>query len=40
MSSLFIRLQDRYFVTSAASQCAVAASLLMIAYLLTEGWLW
>jgi hypothetical protein len=40
MSSLFTRRQNRYHVTAVASQCAVAASLLMIVYLLTEGWLW
>ena len=40
MSSLFERRHNRYFITAAASQCAVIASILMIVYILAEGWLW
>lgn len=40
MSSTFIFRQNRYLVASAASQFVVAASIIMIVYVLADGWLW
>lgn len=40
MSSLFDRRQDTYFLATMTSHVVVAASLIMIIFVLTEGWLW
>lgn len=40
MSSAFALLQNRYLIATTASQIAVAASLVMIVYVLADGWLW
>jgi hypothetical protein len=40
MSSLFARLNDRYFVTTTASHVFLAAGLISALYLLTGGWVW
>ncbi len=40
MSSLFDRRQDRYFIATMTSHVIVAASMIMIISVLTEGWLW
>jgi hypothetical protein len=40
MSSAFILRQNRYFIAAAASQFVVAASIIMIVYVLADGWLW
>lgn len=40
MSSNFATRQDRYLVAATASQFAVGASIVMIVYVLMDGWLW
>lgn len=40
MSSTTYRFQNRQVVTEMASHFAVGASLIMVIYALTEGWLW
>lgn len=40
MSSNFATRQDRYLVAATAAQFAIGASILMIGYVLMDGWLW
>lgn len=40
MSSTICRFQNRQIVTEMASHFAVGASLIMVIYVLTEGWVW
>lgn len=40
MSSHFTIRQNRYLVATTASQFMVVASVLMIVYVLADGWLW
>lgn len=40
MSSDFILRQNRYLVATALSQFVVAASIIMIFYVLADGWFW
>ena len=40
MSSTIHRYQNHQIVTEMASHLAVGASLIMVIYVLTEGWLW
>jgi hypothetical protein len=40
MSSLFARLDDRYFITTTAAHVFLAAGLITTLYLLTGEWVW
>lgn len=40
MSSLFDRLNDRYFISTTASHIFLAAGLIATLYLLTGEWVW
>jgi len=40
MSSDFILRQNRYLIATTVSQIVVAASIMMIVYVLADGWLW
>ncbi len=40
MSSHFPLRHNRYLISMIASQLLVGASVLMIAFVLTDGWLW
>jgi hypothetical protein len=40
MSSMIYPFQNRQMITEMASHFAVGASLIMVVYVLTEGWLW
>jgi hypothetical protein len=40
MSSTTFRFHNRQVVTEMASHLAVGSSLIMVIYVLTEGWLW
>lgn len=40
MSSHFTLRQNRYLIATTTSQFVVAASILMIVYVLMDGWLW
>lgn len=40
MSSLLNGFNNRHLVTATASHIIMAASFVMVLYVLTEGWLW
>ncbi|GEM_PF-6674751 len=40
MSSTIYRFQNRQMVTEMASHFGLGASLIMVIYVLTEGWIW